>query len=382
MIARTSAAICFALLLVYPPAVAEADGPGQPAKQQVAGEEVRQTEGVQRHLPVKRPEAKAVLLTVAVLGYDIKWIDDPKESAELGRLWVTFVGTQLSALDGLTIVEQQHVAEVLKDHPFDRSQLQVAAKRVEVGRLLGARFLLTGKGFRRGEKILVTTEVVNVETGALKGLIVEFPGSTSGREIMTKVCRTLKEKLPAKIAELKSAGLRTLGPLEMVRDRLGVKARKWLVATAQKYKGKAVVDPAIQKELERLLSGANQEVESLRKAAAEAVVEGTRKIEAVAERAEYDFYVLADGVSEAVKELKDGLVACKASVQIKIVDARTGEVLASGSLGDLATDLQESDAARHSLRNATRRLFLDLLEEIKPAEQTEDKSREKAGPED
>jgi len=382
MIARTIAAMNLALFLLCTSLLAETGAPLEPAESAVAGQKAGQTARVEVDPQTKAPQARPVLLTVAVLGYEIKWIDDPAEAAELGRLWPTFVSTQLSTLDDLVIVSREKVAKVLEEHPFERSDLQVAAKRIEVGRLLGARFLLTGKGFRLGEKILVTTEIVNTETGTMRGLIVEFPGSTSGREIMTSVCRTLKEKLPAKIAELKSAGRRTLGPLEMVRDRLGTAGRKWLVATAEQYKGQAAIDPAIQKELEHLLSGADQKVKSLQAAVARAVLEGKQEIVAAAEQAEYDFYVLADGVSEAATKLKENLVACEASVRIKIVDARTGKVLASGSLGDRATDLQEPGAATKSLRGATRRLFLDLIDEVMPAEQPEDKSAEKPETED
>jgi hypothetical protein len=145
------------------------------------------------------------------------------------------------------------------------------------------------------------------------------------------------------------------------------------LAAHEEHKGPPIIDPAVQTELEHLLSDAGQKVKSLDKKTAQAVTSGEKKIDAAAQDGTYDLFIVAEGFSEFGKRFNADLVACVARVEIKIIDARTGRVLASGDGEGRATDLAENLAAKQALRKAARQVFMKLSEKLslataKPAE--------------
>jgi hypothetical protein len=150
----------------------------------------------------------------------------------------------------------------------------------------------------------------------------------------------------------------------LLKARFGNQTFSWLIAAHEEHRGPRIIDPAVQTELEHLLTDAGQKVKSLDKKTAQAVTSGEQKIDAVAREGTYDLYIVAEGFSEFGKRFNADLVACVARVEIKVIDARTGRVLASGDGEGRATDLAENLAAKQALRKASRQLFLKLSEKL------------------
>jgi hypothetical protein len=322
--------------------------------------------------PAAAPGA-APLRTVALLGYDVKWIDDPKEAQAVAEMLNTVASDRLSAVDDLAVVERVQIDKIMKELELNMTGLTDPAKRIEAGKLLGARFLLTGSGFRLGDEIYVQTKIIDAETGQVKGLIARCPKSTPNAEIIAKACDVLADGLPRKMAELTPQVAPQPSPAELLKERFGRQAFSWLIAAHEEHKGPPIIDPAVQTELEHLLSDAGQKVKSLDKKTAQAVTSGEKKIDAAAQDGTYDLFIVAEGFSEFGKRFNADLVACVARVEIKIIDARTGRVLASGDGEGRATDLAENLAAKQALRKAARQVFMKLSEKLslataKPAE--------------
>lgn len=315
----------------------------------------------------KTARPKPVLRTVAVLGYEVKWVDDPSEQREIGEVLATLVSDRLSAMDEVVIVERVEIEKILAEQQLNLTGLVDEANRVRISKLLGARFLLWGRGFKVGEQIYITTKVINVETGQFKGIIVELPVKSAMADIFAKVCAELVAKLPATVKALSPDDGSEVSPVEMLKLRIGKAKKAWLIAADEEHhrvQPVVVIDPAIRNELEHLLSGAEQTVRSLDKKAAKAVIDGDKTMRSFDPEAKADYYVVAEGFSEFGRRLSGDLVVCVARVEMKVVDARSGNVVTAGSIDRRATDLSEHLAGKQALRKATRQLFLDLSPKI------------------
>ncbi|HOI56199.1 MAG TPA: CsgG/HfaB family protein [Phycisphaerae bacterium] len=310
--------------------------------------------------------AAPAMRTVAVLGYEAKWIEDPSRRKEASDILATVVGDRLSAMDEVVAVERADIEKLLKEQTLNLSGLVDENNRVRIGKLLGAQFLLWGSGFKLGEQIYVTTKVINVETGQFKGIIAKMPADRDLAAVVEGVSDELIKALPAAVKALSPEKAPEVGPVEMLKRQLGGDAKAWLVAADEEHKGPPVIDPAIRNELEALLSGAGQSLRSLDKKDARSVLDGRRTVRDVLPDAKADYYVLAEGFSEFGKRLSQDLVVCVARVEMKLVDAATGNVLAAGSADARATDLGEHLAAKQALRKATRTLLLELAAKLPP----------------
>ncbi|MBN2583963.1 MAG: hypothetical protein JXL80_12930 [Planctomycetes bacterium] len=302
----------------------------------------------------------AVLRTVAVLGYEAKWIEDPAEQKETSEILATIVGDRLSAMDEVVAVERIEIEKVLKEQTLNLSGLIDENNRVKIGKLLGAQFLLWGRGFKVGEQLYVTTKVINVETGQFKGIIAKLPANSGVAKVIEGVCDEVAKGLPAAVKALSPEKSPEISPVELFKRHVGAAGRSWVIAAAEEHKGPPIIDPAIRNELEALLSGADQAARSLDKKEAKDVLEGNKKMRNFDPDIKADYYILAEGFSEFGKRLSQDLVVCVARVEMKIVDARTGAVLAAGSKDSRSTDLGELLAAKQALRKATRALLLEI----------------------
>jgi TolB-like protein len=314
-----------------------------------------------------------VLRTVAVLGYEVGWVDDPKEAKQLADNMTTVVSDRLSASDNLIVVERRQIDKVMKELELNLTGLVDADKRVKAGKLLGARFLLSGSGFKMGDEIYVETKVIDAETGQIKGLVERLPKATPNDQVLMKVCEALAEKLPKKIDELAPPRKSEVSPTDAIKAKIGNRNVQWLVATREEHRGPPMpVDPAVQTELEHLLAGAGQTVKALGKDAAKAVIEGKDKIEQVGRNEQVDYIITAEGVSEFGARLNSDLVSCVGRVEMHIFDAHTGQVLASGDAEGRATDLAEQLASKQALKKATQRLLLQLVQKLPAADPKKD----------
>jgi len=366
MFARFS--MVFLAVLVFSAGAAMAQqGGSPPASGQAAPEK-----------PAPAAQPKPPLRTIAVLDFDAAWLDDPEQRKETAEVLFTIITDRLGALPDVTLVERREMDRILKEQALNLTGLTDAEKSIKIGKLLGARFLLSGRGFKLDDLIYVTTKVINAETGAYKGIFTTANKGVATSEIVLKVCDGLVEKLPATLNEIGGGTAPAIDPVELLKQRLGNAAKSWLIAAREEHRGPPVIDPAVENELEHLLSGAGQTVETLGKDKAKQLIDGAVGIVETARDHQADYCVVAQGFSEFGKRLNNDLVACLARVETKITDAKTGAVLAAGSLEARATDLGEQLAAKQALRKAARQLLLDLAEKLQKAQPAADQPKQVA----
>ena len=315
-----------------------------------------------------KPATKA-LRTIAVLEYKADWPEDAQQRKDTSEIMLTIVTDRLSSLSGVTVVERAALDKALAEQALALTGLTDAQRSVQVGRLAGVRFMITGRGFTSGNLVYVTTRITDVETGELKGIFATYPKNTDSGQIIESACDNLLAKLPATLNSMAPDEAPLPDPAQILKRHLGTAAASWTVAAIEEhYRSAPVVDPAIENELESLLTSAGQTVRTLGKDQARpAIDQGEKHLLDLSRQRRSDYCIVGQGFSEFGKRLSHDMVSCVARVELKIIDVKTGAVLAAGSTEARAVDLGEQLAAKQALRKGTRQLLLELAAKLPAA---------------
>ncbi len=106
--------------------------------------------------------------TVAVLYFDYSGNDD--ELSFLRKGLAQMLVTDLSESKKLRLVERIDLESVMQELKLNRSNKIDRASANRIGKLLGARYLITGGYFEFRGDLRVDAKIIDVETGAVKGI--------------------------------------------------------------------------------------------------------------------------------------------------------------------------------------------------------------------
>jgi hypothetical protein len=309
--------------------------------------------------PASEKKGPTKALTVAVLDFT----SDPADGPELGKDLADLVSGSLTGADGLTLVDRSSLARILQEHELSRTGLVEPSQTTKVGRLIGAKLLVTGKVFTIDGQIFVAAKIIGTETTQVDVVLLKGEKGAG----FAKLAEQLGEKVGVRLREVGPklvAGDEPVevDPLPSLKEKLAKLRRPVLtVRVGERHidaaRPAAAGDPAVETELRRTLQ-----------AAAFTVIDGTER-----ELIEGGVEVLVggDAFSEFAARIGN-LVSCSARVELKVTDRKTGAVLFSDRETARAADLSENVAAKAALEKAGRALGVRLLqhfaETLKPAD--------------
>ena len=204
--------------------------------------------------PASRPADDRNELTVAILDFSATSPGSPELGTQIAEALVAF----LSGEPGFKLVDRSTLARTLQEHELNLSGVVDTDKAVKIGKIVGARILVTGKAFPLGKQLFITAKIIGTETSLVEGLLVK--GDTNGEvgdlviELATKVGERLREAGPKLVAS-DDAGA---DPVPALRKRLaGVKLPKVAVIVKEEHKAsqpaRQPLDPAVETEIKLLL---------------------------------------------------------------------------------------------------------------------------------
>ena len=118
--------------------------------------------------PPKADKAPAGL-TVAVLDFTV---DDPA-NPNAGSEMASALTALLSGEPGFKLVERQSLLQTLHEHELSMTGLVEADKAIKIGKLVGAKILVTGRSFRLGKDVFITAKLIGTETSLVEGVMVK-----------------------------------------------------------------------------------------------------------------------------------------------------------------------------------------------------------------
>lgn len=131
--------------------------------------------------------------TIAILDFSNNSLMDKDKYSSLSAGLAEILITELSKVSSLQIVERQKITELIKEMQLAQSGMVSEDTGVQVGRLLGAKYLVFGSYMVIDKKMRVDTRIVEVETG----ITIKATQVTKNVSKMFEIIQALTENIVA-----------------------------------------------------------------------------------------------------------------------------------------------------------------------------------------
>ena len=254
---------------------------------------------------------------------------------------------KLAAKEGVYMVERNDLKKVLDELELGLSGAVKPGEEARVGRLTGAKLLLTGSIIQADRKLILVARLIGTETGRIAAASVEGKASDELGPMVQKLADELTDKLKDadKLVARPAPAVDRLAALKQ-KMKKGARPVVW-VSVSERHVGRPAVDPAAQTELIAFLKGTGFEV-------IDAEEGGQGKA---------DFLIKGEAFSETAGRTGD-IVTAKARVEIKVVDRKTDKVVAVDRQVAVAADLAEQSAGKAALQEAAAAIAERLLPKL------------------
>jgi len=348
--------------------------------------------------PVLSPEPEMDEIPVAVASFSSA--ANVREADTVRRAVVDGLISYLSQFNGVRVVERERISEALQDLRMSSEGMIDQATALQLGKMTGARVIVTGNILQIDDELAITARLINTETSELVATratgsrgellavtddlaakvadrLIEEEGGVLGRTSDRSEQRAARQRqeLQQKLQGMNLPRLLVLLPEthlnRIVPDPAGeTELVEWLLAcgfpvASAEYEGVEAPTPAAQWDSEtdvrirrpNLRDGV-QWLISARSIFSFATGGMSKDADKLLEIA--DVLVLGQGISERAST-RSGIQSCKARLELKAIDIKTGEILLSKSTYGAGLDVAEHIAGKRALQAAGRQMAIDLI---------------------
>ncbi len=194
-------------------------------------------------------KSKAVY-PAAVLPFSEKGMDEKDAGSKVAQI----LFASLAGRDELCLVEREDVQKLLAELHLSRSGVVKADEAAEIGRLTGAKLLITGSAIQVDKSVYLVAKIISTETSRVLGVSVKGPADGELAPLVEKLAEQVAKKLKDKAAELvPPASSKQDLVAELKKQLSGKKLPVVVVSIPERHIGQPTVDPAAQTELTQLL---------------------------------------------------------------------------------------------------------------------------------
>jgi TolB-like protein len=296
---------------------------------------------------VAAAKATAPKITVAVLDFAASLPGHPELGAEVAE---TLTAT-LSGETGFTLVDRSSLARTLQEHELSLTGLVSAEQATKVGKLAGAKILVTGKVFVLDKQIFITAKLMGTETSLVDGILVKGEKDADLGALLIQLSEKLAKRLPDAAPKLVAAEELAIDPVPGLKKKLaGLKLPKLSVNVAERHvqvERAARIDPAVETEVKMLLVQCGF-----------TVIDGDAKDRA---KAGVEVEISGEAFTEFGARIGN-LISCTGRVEIKVNRVSNGKVLLADRDNGRSVDISENLAAKTALQKSGRTLAIHILE--------------------
>ncbi len=287
-------------------------------------------------------------LTIAVLDFD-----SSSANPELGKQIGEALTATLSGEPGFVLVDRASIAHTLAETELNRTGLVTSGQAIQIGKLVGARILITGKVFPLDKQLFFTAKLIGTETSLVDGVLVKGDKDADVGDLLMK----LSEKVAARLRE---AGPKLVAQPDAGKDPLpelkklfaGKKLPKVSIQIQERH-----ISPA---PLAKLDPAAETEIRSVFGECGFTIIDDDARDQA---NGGVKLIVSGEAFSEFAARIGD-LVSCEARIEVKISNRNSGKIVYTDRETTRAVDLAENIAGKTALQKAGRIVGIRMLQHL------------------
>jgi TolB-like protein len=331
-----------------------------------AGRTAARAADAEKHPPAKTDKAPAGL-TVAVLDFTT---DDPANPNAGGEMASALIAL-LSGEPGFKLVERQSLLQTLHEHELNLTGLVHAEQAIKIGKLVGAKIMITGRSFRLGKDVFITAKLIGTETSLVEGVMVK-DASTADLgalvvELSAKVAAKVRQAGPKLVAAEDAAD-----PLPALKKKLAgrrlpivaVIVREQHHAAAAPVATARAADPAAETEIKKVLGECGFTVRDVADNELAGFAAGWTANDVGSwprGLSKVEVLIAGEAFSEFAARIGN-IVSCSARTEINVIDRASGKVALADRVTTRAADLSEHIAGKKALQCGGRAMAIRLLE--------------------
>lgn len=278
---------------------------------------------------------------IAILGFEDKGEEVKGEGAKVGQ----FLFAELSMRPEFHLVEREDLRKAMDEQELNLTGTVKPGEAVRLGRLTGAKLLVTGSVIEAGDSKFIIAKIIGTETSRVLGASVKGAMRASAAELTESLAEKIAKTVVERSEDLLPAELKLEDRIAgIVKANAGKTLPALSVRIEERHVGRPIPDPAAETEFQMM-----------------AIQSGYRVVEPGGD-AENLIRVVGEGFSEFAHR-RGNLISVKARVEIKALDAEN-RVVAVDRQTRVAVDLSEQMAAKQALQDAAADVAERMLKEL------------------
>ena len=255
---------------------------------------------------------------------------------------------KLVAKPEIYLVDRQEMKKTMEEHELNLSGMVTPDQAVQVGKLTGAKVLITGSVIEADKTLYIVAKIIGTETTRVLGESVK--GKTSDE--IGPMVEGLAEKVAATITKdadkLVAKEVKMEDRIAALNKELGKAQRPTvLVKISERHVGQITIDPAAETEITMFCKEAGFEVIDPKA--------GVDK--------KTDIVIEGEGFSEFAMR-RGNIMSVKARLEVKAIDRATDKVIAIDRQTAVEVDITEQIAGKKALQTAAAAIAERLLPKL------------------
>ena len=273
-------------------------------------------------------------------------IKEDESKSDLGQKVSTMLFAELAATPTMVLVEREEIDKVIDELELSMSRIIDPASANQIGRMTGAKVLISGSVMRVESTLYVIAKIIGTETTRVLGASAKGPVDDGITPLVEKVAKDIAIAIEQRSQSLLPKAKSEAERIELIRTKIaGMERPTVSIKVSELHFSRRAIDPAAETELSLIF-----------KELGFTVLDSTTE-----EGKKADIVLTGEGMAEFAIRRKN-LVSVKARVEIKATDKRTKQVLAADRQSTMAVDLTEIIAGKSALQQAA----LEIAERLIP----------------